>query len=309
MSPSRLPVLIAEDNAVLQAAVRFMLTSWGYAPVMAGDGAEAWEILRGDSAPRMALLDWEMPGLDGVEVCRRVRAARREPYTYIMLLTGRTDSSDLLRAMDAGADDYVRKPFDAQELRARLNAGKRIIQLQQELMAAREKLRAQATEDSLTGLLNHGSILTALENAVAGQGGAAILLADVDRFRQINESFGHPAGDEVLREFARRLRQVTPAEARVGRYGGEEFLVVLPGCDSQTARLCADRLREAIRGASMNAGAASFPVTCSVGVACGDDAAGLLRQADEALFWAKREGRNQMALPQTAEMFLTQIAP
>jgi two-component system, cell cycle response regulator len=292
-----LSVLVAEDNPVMQTVIKFMLSSWGYQPVLTVNGSEAWEILRGEGAPRLALLDWMMPGVDGVELCRRVRAAGREPYTYLMLLSGRTDSSDLIRAMEAGADDYLRKPFDAQELRVRLNAGRRIIQLQEQLVAAREELRDQTMRDSLTGLLNHAHILAALQEALRGDEPVSVLLADLDRFRQINDSFGHPAGDDVLREFCRRFRAVLPSNAALGRYGGEEFLAVLPRCDSSTARALAELLRDAVRTETFTAGAAAFPVTCSVGIACCEnphtsDAPTLLRQVDEALFWAKRECRN-----------------
>jgi len=300
---SRQPVLIAEDNAVVQTVVKFMLSSWGYEPVLAVNGTDAWEILRGNHAPRLAILDWMMPGIEGVELCRRVRAAAREPYTYLILLSGRSDSADLIRAMDAGADDYLRKPFDAQELRVRLNAGRRIVELQEELVAAREALRKQATCDSLTGLLNHAHILAALQEALRRGEPVSVLLADIDRFRQINESFGHPAGDEVLREFSRRLRAALPSDARVGRYGGEEFLAVLPRCDAEASRETAERLRETIGGEMFTAGAAAFPVSCSVGSACcenpyGSDATALLRQVDEALFWAKRECRKAPTVPQ-----------
>lgn len=292
----RLSVLVAEDNAVMQTVIKFMLSSWGYEPILTVNGAEAWDILRGDDAPRLALLDWMMPGLEGVEVCRRVRAAAKEPYTYLMLLSGRTDSSDLIRAMDAGADDYVRKPFDAEELRVRLNAGRRIIQLQEQLVAAREELRDRAMRDSLTGLLNHAHILRTLQDAMQRDEPVAVLLADLDRFRQINDSFGHPAGDQVLREFCRRFQMALPSGAALGRYGGQEFLAVLPRCDSPAAREWAEKLRAAVGGETFAAGAAAFPVTCSVGIAACEnpytsDAATLLRQVDEALFWAKREGR------------------
>jgi two-component system cell cycle response regulator len=293
----RLSVLAAEDNPVIQSVLKFMLASWGYDPVMAADGFEAWHILQSGGAPRLAILDWMMPGIDGVEICRRLRASGKEPYTYVLLLTGRTDSADLVTGMDAGADDYLRKPFHAPELRTRLQAGARIVLLQEQLLGAREALREQAMQDALTGLLNHAYILDALsrELAQADRTGLplAVLLADLDRFRQINETFGHQAGDEVLRESGRRLRSAIPAGTPIGRYGGEEFLVVLPGCGAAAANEHAGKLREAIRESAFTAGAASFPVSCSVGVACRElphssDARTLLREADEALFLAKR---------------------
>ena len=155
-------VLAAEDNPVFQSMLRALLTKWGYDVVQARDGLEAWRILASADAPRLAILDWMMPGMDGVELCRRVRIAGREPYIYILLLTARTESEDLVEGMEAGADDYLTKPFNAHELRVRLRAGRRILDLQEQLMVAREALRDQATHDGLTGLLNRVTILDAL---------------------------------------------------------------------------------------------------------------------------------------------------
>src|SRR5947208_10050732 len=147
--------------------LRTLLRKWGYEAVIAQDGNEAWRILEEEGAPRLAVLDWMMPGLDGVEICRRIRSANREPYIYILLLTARTESQDLVEGMDAGADDYLTKPFNAHELRVRIRAGSRILDLQEELLQAREALREQATHDGLTGLLNRTSILEKLDDELA----------------------------------------------------------------------------------------------------------------------------------------------
>ena len=144
-----------------------MLTRWGYQAVIARSGTEAWRILEAENAPRLAILDWMMPGMDGVEICRRIRSANREPYIYILLLTARTESQDLIEGMDAGADDYLTKPFNAHELRVRLHAGHRILDLQEELLQAREALREQATHDGLTGLLNRTTILDKLDDELS----------------------------------------------------------------------------------------------------------------------------------------------
>jgi diguanylate cyclase (GGDEF)-like protein len=302
---SRMRVLAAEDNPVIQTVLQTMLTWWGYHPVVARDGLEAWGILQQPDAPRLALVDWMMPGLEGVELCRRVRAAALEPYTYILLLTGRTESQDLVDGMDAGADDYLTKPFNAHELRARLRAGTRIIQLQEQLLQAREALRHQAMHDGLTGLLNHAAVLEALENELSRarreEQPLSLLICDLDRFKQINDSYGHPAGDLVLREAARRLKSAVRCYDPLGRYGGEEFLVVLAGCDGESARLQAERIREAIAGEPFEAGDASVLVTCSIGVSScepGDavDAATLMREADRALYLSKRAGRNRVSV-------------
>jgi two-component system cell cycle response regulator len=296
-------VLAAEDNPVFQSMLRSMLTKWGYEPIIARDGAEAWRVLAADDAPRLAILDWMMPGLDGVEICRRVRAAGREPYIYILLLTARTDSQDLVEGMEAGADDYLTKPFVAHELRVRLRAGQRILDLQSELVAAREALRVQATIDNLTGIANRGVILeslrTELSRAGREKGPVAVLMADVDRFKQINDTHGHQAGDDVLREVARRMRSAMRNYDAVGRYGGEEFLVLLPGCGADGALAQAERICNVIRSEPFHAAGSFFSVTCSLGVSwrdatSQDDADAMIREADLALNNAKRRGRNRV---------------
>jgi PleD family two-component response regulator len=164
---SKLRALLAKDDPVFQHILRRLLLRWGYDVELAEDGPSAWTVLRSEDPPRLAILDWMMPGMDGVEICRNVRALDREPYTYIVLLTGRNESGDLVTGMDAGADDYVTKPFDAHELRVRLRAGSRIVNLQEELLQAREALREQATHDSLTGVLSRASILELLQAEIS----------------------------------------------------------------------------------------------------------------------------------------------
>jgi two-component system cell cycle response regulator len=298
-------VLAAEDNPVSQSMLRAMLTKWGYQAVIARDGNEAWQALQADDGPRLAVLDWMMPGLDGVEVCRRVRAAAREPYIYLVLLTARTDSQDLVEAMEAGADDYLTKPFEAHELRVRLRAGRRVLDLQQQLMAAREALREQATHDYLTGLLNRGAILETLHNELARgsreQQPVALLMADLDRFKSINDTHGHQGGDAVLHEATRRMKSAIRRYDALGRYGGEEFLFVLPGCQGADAFTQAERIRAAVAAEPFMAGNRTFPVTCSIGVAYRtlptvEEADVLVREADMALYHAKSLGRNQVTM-------------
>jgi diguanylate cyclase (GGDEF)-like protein len=300
----RLRVLVAEDNPVFQAMLRNILTKWGYDAVAARDGEEAWKILQSNDSPQMAILDWMMPGLDGPEVCRRVREANREPYVYIVLLTARTESRDLVEGMDAGADDYLTKPFRNHELRVRLRAGTRILDLQQELLRAREKLREQATHDMLTGLHNRAAILDILRTELSRSGREgqplAVLLADLDRFKLINDTYGHFAGDAVLRQSAQRMKSALRRYDSLGRYGGEEFLMVLPGCGGATACHQAERIREAVSAGTMESDAERLRVSCSIGVACREkplpeDADGLIREADTALYVAKNLGRNQVA--------------
>ena len=295
-------VLAAEENPVFQSMLKTMLTKWGYQAVVARSGTEAWRILESEDAPRLAVLDWMMPGMDGVEICRGVRRANREPYIYILLLTARTDSQDLIEGMDAGADDYLTKPFNAHELRVRLHAGRRILDLQQELLKAREALREQATHDGLTGLLNRNSILETLDDELsrAARTGhpVSVLMADLDRFKSINDCHGHLAGDAVLREAACRLKSAARRYDSVGRYGGEEFLIVLPGCDASDAAVQAERMRDAICATPFLTGSQPVLVTASLGVACSSHCApgGLVREADDTLYLAKAKGRNQVAV-------------
>jgi diguanylate cyclase (GGDEF)-like protein len=296
-------VLAAEDNPVFQAMLRSMLTKWGYDAMIARDGNEAWDILQSENAPRLAILDWMMPGIDGVELCRRVRSAGREPYQYILLLTARTESQDLVDGMEAGADDYLTKPFNAHELRVRLRAGQRILDLQEELLRAREALRDQATHDGLTGLLNRATILQILHTEADRAGrqrqSLALLIADFDHFKLINDTYGHVAGDAVLREGARRMKLAIRRYDALGRYGGEEFLVVLPGCDSASAAAQAERLRQAVSADPFTAGDVSVRVTCSVGLSCRANPSiahveALVREADAALYAAKDNGRDRV---------------
>lgn len=298
-------VLVAEDNPVAQMMLTSMLGKWGYQAVPARDGVEAWETLSAKDCPRLAILDWMMPGMDGVEVCRSVRSLGREPYIYILLLTAKTESRDLVEGMEAGADDYVTKPFNAHELRVRLRAGRRILELQEELVHAREALRRQATHDGLTGLWNRTAILDILRKELARgnreMSPVAALMVDLDHFKQINDSCGHLAGDEVLREAARRMQAGLRRYDSIGRYGGEEFLIVLPVCEGAGAAAQAERLRESFNEQAFQCGDSSVQVTCSLGVSWTDMAdlsqsEALLRNADEALYLAKHRGRNRVEL-------------
>jgi len=315
-------VLVAEDNPVFQSMLRSMLTKWGYDARIVPNGLEAWDAMQAADAPRLVVLDWMMPYMDGVEVCRRIRTAAREPYVYVLLLTARTESQDLVEGMEAGADDYLTKPFNAQELRVRLRAGRRILDLQRQLMEAREALRVQATHDALTGLFNRGRVLEILASEIARSERElrplAVLMVDLDRFKQINDTLGHQAGDAVLREAARRMQAATRQYDAPGRYGGEEFLIVLPGCGAREGYAQAERIREAFACEPFAAGTDSLAVTCSIGVSSRDacaagDADRLIREADAALYDAKNRGRNSVVefipvQPSAKSLALTKLA-
>jgi diguanylate cyclase (GGDEF)-like protein len=295
--------LVADDSPVFRNTILALLASWGYEPIAACDGRNAWEALSATNGPRLAILDWMMPGMDGAEVCRRVRAATGERYVYILLLTSRSDSADLVAGMDAGADDYLTKPFNMHELRVRLRAGRRILELQEELEAVREALRHKATHDGLTGLYNRAAILEILEKEMARSRRdnlpLAVTMADVDHFKQVNDEMGHAAGDQLLAEAAGRMSAVLRAYDALGRYGGEEFLAVLPGCDSVESVKLAERLRAALAGKPFHRAGATRHMTLSLGVSWTAapkwlDSDALLQAADAALYRAKRQGRNRV---------------
>jgi two-component system, cell cycle response regulator len=298
-------ILVAEDSGLIRKILEKSLTKWGYEVVPAEDGEQAWAILSGADAPHIALVDWMMPGLDGLEVCKRVRAAGREPYTFIILLTGKDQQQDIVRGLAAGADDYLKKPFDPGELEARIKTGRRMVDLQVELIAAREALRDQATTDPLTGLPNRRTLVETLDRELERsrrvEAACAVVFVDLDHFKRVNDTHGHAAGDAVLREAASAMRATLRPYDVVGRFGGEEFVVVLPGCDAAGAQAAAERLRVSIAATAVAVGETTLRVTCSLGVAVGGahsegDREALLAAADAALYEAKKSGRNRVVM-------------
>lgn len=293
-------VLIADDSATSRAMLRSALAHWGYDVVLAENGEQAWQILAEPDPPPMAVLDWVMPHLTGPEVCRRVRETHREPYTYILLLTSKNTKGETVEGLEAGADDYIVKPFDQHELQVRLRAGKRIIDLQMDLLQAREELRERANKDLLTMLPNRPAISFTLEQEISrchrDRRTVGVILLDIDHFKKINDTYGHFAGDAVLRETAARLRGNMRPYDQVGRYGGEEFLVVLPNCDLEQAKNQAERMRQKLHMSTMLVDGAELLVSASFGVTVSDaserDPNLFVRVADEALYRAKASGRN-----------------
>jgi two-component system cell cycle response regulator len=297
-------VLIAEDDPVSRRLLESFLVKWGYDVTIVADGLEALRLLESAEAPRLAVLDWMMPGMEGVQICQRLRARKGRPYIYVLLLTGRSEKKDLLHGLELGADDYLTKPFDAQELRARLHVGGRILTLQDDLLAAQEALNFRATHDSLTGIPNRPAIMEALTAEIARQmrdnRPFGIVLADIDHFKTVNDTYGHLSGDDVLRTIARRLRDSTRPYDSVGRLGGEEFLIVAPSSDICGTMALAERIRKDIESQPVIAQTGSIRVTVSLGIAVSAhppcDVKSILQLADDALYRAKANGRNRSEL-------------
>jgi diguanylate cyclase (GGDEF)-like protein len=296
-------ILVADDDLVTRRILEAYLVKWGYEAVMVADGQEAWRILQEDDAPSLAILDWMMPGMDGTTICREVRKLNHQPYIYLILLTARGYKEHLIEGLEAGADEYLTKPFDPYELKARLRAGARIVELQDSLIQAREALREQAMHDSLTHLLNRRAsldfLLSELVRAKREHHPLSLMMVDVDFFKLVNDRFGHLGGDEVLCEVARRLRKSSRTYDLVGRFGGEEFLVVAPGCGTAGCLIQAERLREVVCSQPITLKDLSATVTISVGVATSLDPSrqnmeALLAAADKALYRAKANGRNRV---------------
>lgn len=303
-------ILLADDEPIARTMLEHWLTGWGYEVVTVRDGEAALNALAADPTLRLAIVDWVMPKCDGIEVCRHVRSGPAEPYVYLVLLTAKDDKADIIQGLDAGADDYLVKPCNPLELKVRLRAGRRVIELQEQLVAARETLRFEAMHDSLTQLLNRGATLEQLDRelvrASRRNAPVTVMMADLDHFKAINDTFGHATGDIVLRESARRLKIGVRAYDAVGRMGGEEFIAVLPECESKTGQAVAQRLCRLVAESPVVTPAGKVPVTISIGIASSDQFPGataesLLRAADAALYQAKHTGRARALLATAAD--------
>ena len=294
-------ILIADDEAMSRLLLQKTLERAGYEVTAVEDGRQAAEQICKTDGPRLALLDWVMPELDGPGVCREVRKRKERSYVYMVLLTSKEAKEDVVAGLESGADDYLTKPFDGEELKARLRTGLRILELEDRLVEAREEMRFKASHDALTALWNRGMILELLGRELSRShrehASTSILLCDLDHFKNVNDTFGHLAGDEVLRETARRLLSSVRSYDFVGRYGGEEFLVVLNNCDPAFGFARAEEIRKTIAQRPVQTSAGPVSVTMSLGVLLSQEwgfrpVEQLLLETDTALYAAKAAGRN-----------------
>jgi diguanylate cyclase (GGDEF)-like protein len=306
-------ILIAEDDRVSRTILHRTIQKFGHECLVAKDGVQAWELFQGTTVD-IVISDWMMPNVDGVELCRRIRATSSEDYVYFIFLTAQSDKEFLLMGMRAGADDYLTKPLDADELQVRLIAATRITSLHQQLAHQKQELERlnqqlfrQARRDPLTQLRNRLQLwedLETLRSRVERYGHRyCIALCDVDCFKRYNDSYGHPAGDQVLRAVADTIAQHCRGGDTAYRYGGEEFLIILPEQSLASAMIAVDSLRRAVEGLAIphQARTPSGVVTISAGVAAllpGETKPAdlVLQEADTALYHAKESGRNRVAI-------------
>jgi two-component system, cell cycle response regulator len=306
-----LKILIAEDDAVSRTILRRAVEKLGHECLAASDGEEAWGLYKENPDIDVIISDWMMPGVDGLELCRRVRGDGRDGYTYFIFLTALGDREHLLQGLEAGADDYLSKPLDRDELGMRLTSALRVTELHRrlafqngELEKLNRMLFEQSRQDPLTSLGNRLRLredLQVLQSRTERYGHSyAVALCDVDFFKAYNDRYGHLAGDDVLRQVAAAISSGLRGGDAAYRYGGEEFLIVLPEQDAEDAAATTDRLRRAVEdlGIPHADGTPRGVVTISAGVAMSaeaEDADALLKAADTALYAAKESGRNRVS--------------
>lgn len=288
-------ILIVDDDAVTRLVLLKALGRCGWEVLAVPDGQRAYDLLQMQDAPKIAIIDWEMPGLTGPELCRRLRKSARSHHVHIIMLSGRRSSEDMVTGLDAGADDFVGKPPNFDELQARVRAASRLVE-------QREQLNRKANTDLLTGILNRSAIQEVLRQTLIHYAQmtkpVSVLLADADRFKNVNDTYGHAAGDSVLRAIATRLGERLRPSDSVGRYGGEEFLIVLPGCHLEDALRVGKRVCNHVASGSIQTPAGPLFTTISLGAAsaAGEafDVETLINKADSGLYSAKRNGRNRV---------------
>jgi two-component system cell cycle response regulator len=300
--------LIADDDLIITTILSNALGKSGIQVTVAHDGDVAWQALNSMQPPEIAILDWMMPNLDGLELCRRIRSTPRLAGTYVILATARDTREDLVKGLEAGADDYMVKPIDIAELQARVGVGLRVATLQKnltktvtELRSTRDRLARMASTDVLTGVYSRRwwFDLAGKEFSRSRRYDRtfSLLMADLDWFKQVNDTFGHETGDRVLNQFGVMLRETCRESDVIGRLGGEEFAVLVPETSSEAAQHLATRITEACRAIAVEASAGDARCSCSIGVtevhADDERLDSVLTRADQALYAAKRAGRDQ----------------
>jgi diguanylate cyclase (GGDEF)-like protein len=295
------PIIVAEGDKARRLAVLAWLKDWAYTAMPAVNGEHALELLRQPGGSTLALVGQKLRGLDGPGLCRKIKR-RRSARTYVVLLTGKNDEQEVAAGLEAGADDCLQEPFRASDLQMRLRAGQRILQLQHQLAAAQKAMKFGATHDALTGIFNRDMIASTLDRELARalrtRKALGILKVDLCHLREINRLHGRQAGDAVLQGVAQRLRASLRTYDSVGRYGAEEFLVIIPEIAPENLSSVVTRLRASVTQTPITAGAAPLNIAVSIGASgMGANTQGLgahflLHAADVALYLSRRSGRN-----------------
>jgi two-component system, cell cycle response regulator len=291
-------ILVVDDEQISKRVLEAMLRKWGYETISSDNGLEAWELMQKPDAPSLVISDWMMPNMDGIELCEKIRAIERPGYVYFILLTTKAEKKDVIQGLESGADDFIVKPFDHEELRSRIKIGERIINLEQKIITL-------ANTDYLTGVLNRRAFMDRLAEEANRGGrknkGLSLILADIDHFKNVNDTHGHLTGDVVLKEFAEKISEISRSYDVIGRYGGEEFLIFLPETDLKNAVQIAERMRANVETIKITVSGGSTPVkvTASFGVVycerdCLKKLDTVIKSADDALYRAKEEGRNRV---------------
>ena len=297
-------VLVADDSAFSRKLVQHALADSHCSLIFAESGSKAVELFA-QHRPALIIVDWVMPDLSGIEICKHIRSKANESYTYIIIVTGVTDKENLVKGLAAGADDYLTKPFNAEELKARVGVGIRLIELQRQIEAKNLLLRELALTDPLTGLPNRRAIedwaFRQLNGAARYGFSFWVALADIDHFKTVNDTYGHEAGDIVLKKFSEILRATSRRSDICSRIGGEEFLFVLTHASQKDAFTVIDRVRAQLEATKFNFDGGTLAVTASFGIAgfqgtVAPDFNRLVSQADSALYSAKRLGRNRVEI-------------
>ncbi len=303
---SSYPILIVEDNPVSRKLLEKTLKKGGYEAVSASTGEEALKKLKKKFFP-IVITDWMMPGMDGLELCRQIRTMDLPGYVFIILLTAKDTREDIIEGLEAGADDYLTKPLDFPELKARLKSAFRILELERSLKKANEEIRLLSITDSLTGCYNRCYLMERLRHEIKRarryKHELSVVMCDIDHFKSVNDKYGHQVGDLVLKSFAACVCSSIRKDVDwVARYGGEEFLVVLPETGWKGAFALAERLRKAVARTGTQTPQGEIFVTASFGVAGFDSTVPddqvsleqLINAADYSMYLAKQEGRNQV---------------